>query len=188
MYICANGDHSAALAADGQLYTWGRGFLGSIDEHYPKKFPSFLRFSQVALGWNHALVIADDDVYMLGGRHHGMLASQQANLEQQTSVSTASCSGSIESSPQPYLQRVSCLEGEKIAHIAAGAEHSALVTERGTIMTWGWGEHGQLGLGDTDDRTCPNTVYIKYIESTDSTRIRVHCGSGFTFVVKLACS
>lgn len=42
--------------------------------------------------------------------------------------------------------------------IAAGAEHTAAVTEDGDLYGWGWGRYGNLGLGDRDDRLIPEKV------------------------------
>ena len=42
--------------------------------------------------------------------------------------------------------------------IAAGAEHTAAVTEDGDLYGWGWGRYGNLGLGDHDDRFVPEKV------------------------------
>lgn len=45
------------LQADGRAYTWGRGFPGFSDAHSPVELPSLLPIKQIALGWNHALVL-----------------------------------------------------------------------------------------------------------------------------------
>ncbi|CAL9187518.1 unnamed protein product [Musa hybrid cultivar] len=180
--IHANGDHSAALSASGQLYLWGRRFSGNVDNHIPQIAPLSLRISQVALGWNHALVMADGFVYMLGGSRHGLLAeTQKVNLVEHGLPTLASCTTS-NGSPLT-LERVPCLD-EKVVSIAAGAEHSALVTEKGSVMTWGWGEHGQLGLGDTSDQTRPQEVKLDCNGSFLWTQFAVYCGSGFTIVAK----
>ncbi|KAJ6844641.1 ultraviolet-B receptor UVR8 isoform X2 [Iris pallida] len=182
LHICANGDQSAALSADGQLYTWGRGFGGrSLAVHSPRILTSSMRFSYVALGWKHALLLADGELYMLGGNRHGMLSrSQEATVEGQPSISPVQYTSEVAST----LERVPCNFGEKAVCIAAGAEHSALVTEEGKVFTWGWGEHGQLGLGNTDDQISPQIVNIGYRRPICDAQIRVYCGSGFTFVVK----
>lgn len=46
-----------SILADGHLYTWGRGFNRHSDTTTPQCLPSSLHFTQVALGWNHALVL-----------------------------------------------------------------------------------------------------------------------------------
>ena len=42
--------------------------------------------------------------------------------------------------------------------IAAGSEHSLAVTKHGQVFAWGWGEHGQLGLGHQHDVCCPSQI------------------------------
>lgn len=42
---------------DGHLYVWGRSFHGAPDVYRPHRVTADLVFSQVALGWNHALVL-----------------------------------------------------------------------------------------------------------------------------------
>ncbi|KAA8529475.1 hypothetical protein F0562_033726 [Nyssa sinensis] len=178
--IHANGDHSAALSADGNLYTWGRGFSGSSDAYYPQCLTSSLSFTQAALGWNHALLSTarDGEVFMLGGNHHGVLSDSQ----KMTPVKHLS-----EDSKGAIMEKIAGFDGIKILQIAAGAEHSALVTENGLIMTWGWGEHGQLGLGNTDDETSPQVVRLDPNPPNKLTTSKIYCGSGFTFVVKTHC-
>lgn len=56
-------------------------------------------------------------------------------------------------------------------------------TEGGKILTWGWGEHGQLGLGNTCDEPSPQTVRLSSSRTNQSTVFRVYCGSGYTCVV-----
>ncbi|XP_020081028.1 ultraviolet-B receptor UVR8-like isoform X1 [Ananas comosus] len=170
--LFANGDHSAALTANGELYIWGRGFSGASNDLHPRLLHSSLRISQVALGWHHAIVLADGEVYMLGGyRHWAASGSHVVNPVRHQSVPSAPCAAV---SDVRTLEKVSCLDGERVVQIAAGAEHSALLTERGKIMTWGWGEHGQLGLGNTDDQTFPQIVNIPNRRSFAST-LGIYC-------------
>ncbi|XP_059447444.1 ultraviolet-B receptor UVR8-like isoform X2 [Corylus avellana] len=146
--ITANGDHSAALSVDGHLYTWGRGFSGTPDAHFPQCLLSSFLFTRAALGWNHALALTNPR-------------------------------GAI-------LEKVSGLDALKIVHVAAGAEHSAVVTENEEIKTWGWGEHGQLGLGNTCDQTSPQAVSLSNNPKETAT-FKVFCGSGFTYAIQNPC-
>ncbi|KAG9448573.1 hypothetical protein H6P81_008538 [Aristolochia fimbriata] len=183
--IHANGDHSAALCANGCLYTWGRGFSGGSCVQIPRRLSTALKFSQVAIGWNHVLLLTvDGAVFMLGGTHHGMLAQpQQESRSEEAAIKNLPSTTSSEACSSPILAEVPGLAGKKIQFISAGAEHSALVTEDGLIMTWGWGEHGQLGLGDTQDQTSPQTVPLADAPSSLRTESHVYCGSGFTFAL-----
>ncbi|GLT98353.1 hypothetical protein SLE2022_158620 [Rubroshorea leprosula] len=174
--ISANGDHSAAISADGQLYTWGRGFGGTSDSHCPQLVPSSLCCSEASLGWNHALVLSGDgEVLMPGGTHHGVLSDpKKMNPPKHISANSG----------ESLLERVPSPDGMKVVQIAAGAEHSALVTDDGVIKTWGWGEHGQLGLGNTCDQTKPQTVRLDHEYPHKDTTLRVYCGSGFTYAIR----
>ncbi|XP_062160623.1 ultraviolet-B receptor UVR8 isoform X1 [Alnus glutinosa] len=171
--VTANGDHSAALSVDGHLYTWGRGFSGTPDAHFPQCLLSSFLFTSAALGWNHALALTSDgEVFMVGGNYHGVLG----DLEKMVLKQLSDPRGAI-------LEKVSVLDALKIVHIAAGAEHSAVVTENGEIKTWGWGEHGQLGLGNTCDQTSPQAVSLSS-NPNEAATFKVYCGSGFTFAIK----
>ena len=49
--------------------------------------------------------------------------------------------------------------------VAAGAEHTAAVTEDGDLYGWGWGRYGNLGLGDRNDRLVPERVTSASVRS-----------------------
>ncbi|XP_027187518.1 ultraviolet-B receptor UVR8 isoform X2 [Cicer arietinum] len=171
--IAANGDHSAALSVDGHLFTWGRGFKGFEDSHIPQSLNSTLKFTKATLGWNHGLAMTGEgEVYMLGGNHLGVLSDLHSVCQ----------ANQLTDSREANLEKVPGLDGTKVTDIATGAEHSVLVTDNGEIKTWGWGEHGQLGLGDADDRTSPVTVRVGY-DLDEAASTRVYCGSGFTFAL-----
>uniref|UniRef100_M4E7A9 RCC1-like domain-containing protein n=1 Tax=Brassica campestris TaxID=3711 RepID=M4E7A9_BRACM len=166
--IAANGDHSAAISANGQMFSWGRGFCGSPDVQTPHCFHSSLSFRDVALGWNHALLLtADGEVSKLGNTLNKQFKKQQVQVD----------------SSEPLLEKVAGFDGVKVVQIAAGAEHSAAITESGEVQTWGWGEHGQLGLGNTNDHNNPQLVSLGSIDQRTQ-ETKVYCGSGFTYVVR----
>ncbi|XP_038704342.1 ultraviolet-B receptor UVR8 isoform X5 [Tripterygium wilfordii] len=170
--ISANGDHSAALSVDGHLYTWGRGFSGTSDTCFPQRVPSAFPFTKVAVGWNHALVLTGGhEVFMLGGNRHGVLSDFE------------NTSAAKQSPGEATMEKVLGLEEVKVVEIAAGAEHSAIVTENGVIKTWGWGEHGQLGLENTSDQTNPQVVSLGH-DNLNKDTMKVYCGSGFTFAMR----
>ncbi|KAM0894961.1 hypothetical protein ACQ4PT_024124 [Festuca glaucescens] len=186
--LYANGDHSAALDESGQLYLWGRALVGERDDDQPRAaFPS-LSISQVALGWHHALVLSGGELYTIGAyRHqkHNPTLSENAVVQQLNLTTTSSTHHELSSISN--LEKVPPIEGEQVAQIAAGTEHSALVTDSGALFTWGWGEHGQLGLGDTCDQVVPQRVNLGGRSSGSSvSSLGVYCGSGFTIAVSLA--
>ena len=42
--------------------------------------------------------------------------------------------------------------------VAAGWYHSAAITAHGEVLTWGWGQYGQLGHGALGDELAPRRV------------------------------
>lgn len=185
--IYANGDHSAALDESDQLYIWGRALVGEHDDDQPRAVFSSLSISQVALGWHHALVLSAGELYTIGAyRHQKRDPPVSANAVAQQLNPTATSSTHDESFSLSNLEKVPSIHGEQVVKIAAGTEHSALVTDKGAVFTWGWGEHGQLGLGDPCDQVVPQRVNIGDKRSCSSASLGVYCGSGFTIAVDLA--
>ncbi|TKW17094.1 hypothetical protein SEVIR_5G343100v4 [Setaria viridis] len=181
--IYANGDHSAALDEYGHLYIWGRALIGQHDNDQPwSVFPS-LSISQVALGWHHALLLSGGELFTIGVyRHQKCDHPVPGNVVGQQSKTSATSSSHDGSSSVSTLEKVPCIDGEEVVQIASGTEHSALVTGSGSVFTWGWGEHGQLGLGDTSDQVVPQRVNLTVSPGSRG----IYCGSGFTIAVDLA--
>ena len=68
---------------------------------------------------------------------------------------------------------IEALNGLRIRDIAAGSNHSAAVTSSGELYTWGLGEYGRLGHGDTQTQLVP-----KRVEALLGQRVvQVSCGS-----------
>ncbi|KAK9289798.1 hypothetical protein L1049_007958 [Liquidambar formosana] len=61
--------------------------------------------------------------------------------------------GSMSSLPQ-----VPKVPGSYVKGIACGGRHSAVITDAGALLTFGWGLHGQCGQGSTNDLMKPTCV------------------------------
>ncbi|XP_057475141.1 ultraviolet-B receptor UVR8-like isoform X1 [Actinidia eriantha] len=48
--------------------------------------------------------------------------------------------------------------GSYVKSIACGGRHSAVITDAGALLTFGWGLYGQCGQGSTDDELSPTCV------------------------------
>ncbi|CAN8279462.1 unnamed protein product [Cochlearia groenlandica] len=48
--------------------------------------------------------------------------------------------------------------GSYVKRIACGGRHSAVITDTGALLTFGWGLYGQCGQGSTDDEISPTCV------------------------------
>jgi RCC1 and BTB domain-containing protein len=64
--------------------------------------------------------------------------------------------GGLKNVHEPVL--VEALLREKVVDISAGDNYSGVVTEKGEVYTWGFGNEGQLGHGDKSDQFMPRRI------------------------------
>ncbi|KAJ7564508.1 hypothetical protein O6H91_02G020300 [Diphasiastrum complanatum] len=168
------------LSRDGELLTWGSS----------KCSQSGLESRiQGAVSYDPSLT-NPDFTYPEENQTRGNSEEQSLNLsclkKNDISLDDRYSVNAQSNSARPRIWRVQGLEGIKVVQIAAGAEHFALVSDFGAVMTWGWGEHGQLGFGTDNDQGFPHEVCFdgspNHAKSACS--IRVCCGSGFMFTIK----
>lgn len=74
---------------------------------------------------------------------------------------------------------VEALLQHKALVVTAGYHNNLVLTEGGEVWSWGWGAHGQLGLGDTQDRELPTTIP----QLSDLDVIALSCGDRHSFAV-----
>ncbi|CAN8066050.1 unnamed protein product [Agarophyton chilense] len=75
-----------------------------------------------------------------------------------------------------------CVESlikHKAVAITAGYHNNLVLTEDGEVWSWGWGAHGQLGLGDTKDRDVPTIIPELSHESV----CYLSCGDRHSFAI-----
>ncbi|XP_064999733.1 ultraviolet-B receptor UVR8-like isoform X3 [Musa acuminata AAA Group] len=147
--VTCGADHTTAYSqSDDQVYSWGWGDFGrlghgnSSDVFSPQSIKALqgLKIKQIACGDSHCLAVTmDGEVQSWGRNQNGQLGL-----------------GTTEDSLIP--QKIQAFLGICVKMIAAGAEHTAAVTEDGDLYGWGWGRYGNLGLGDRNDRLIPEKV------------------------------
>ncbi|KAH3743476.1 ADPribosylation factor subfamily protein [Pelomyxa schiedti] len=145
--VAAGSKHTLALSTEGALYTWGFGLQGQLGngDYCSKVSPESVTFfqgstvTQIACGDSHSLVVNEC----------GMLFSFGENSKGQLGL------GDNANRNIPCLVAI-----DGIAQIAAGctASHSIAVTKKNSVYSWGSNEHGQLGLGDTLNRSTPTEI------------------------------
>ena len=118
-----------------------------------------LRVAQVAAGKQHSLALTEAGVYAWGDNRFGQLGVGKA-------VARSSTPRLV-----PGLGRA--------VGVACGQFHSLARDEEGRVMTWGWGVHGQLGLGGIEDSGRPMLV-----RALANHRV-VHIGAGYAHSVML---
>lgn len=93
----------------------------------------------ISCGHCHTLAITNNGIYAWGASQFGQLGL-----------------GKVLQCSSPEL--VTSLAQETIVDAVAGQYHSVALTADGRIFTWGWGVHGQLGHGSTDEKATPTLV------------------------------
>ena len=152
--LAAGNSQSMALASDGTVYTWGWNQYGQLGNGTTtnSRIPVAVVttgtplagkiISQIAAGNAHALAMTDDGtVYTWGWNQYGQLGNN--------STINSSLPVIVKTTGTP-------LAGKMITQIASGGSPNSLVLANdGTMYTWGWGQHGQLGNGTigTDAKT-----------------------------------
>ena len=152
--LAAGNSQSMALASDGTVYTWGWNQYGQLGNGTTtnSRIPVAVVttgtplagkvVSQIAAGNAHALAMTDDGtVYTWGWNQYGQLGNN--------STINSSLPVAVKTTGTP-------LAGKIITQITSGGSPNSLVLANdGTMYTWGWGQHGQLGNGTigTDAKT-----------------------------------
>ncbi|KAB1210505.1 Ultraviolet-B receptor UVR8 [Morella rubra] len=141
----------------------GHGNSSDLFTPQPIKALHGLRIKQIACGDSHCLAVTmEGEVQSWGRNQNGQLGL-----------------GTTEDSLVP--QKIQAFQGVSIRMVAAGAEHTAAVTEDGELYGWGWGRYGNLGLGDRNDRLVPEKV-----SAVDGQKmVKVACGWRHTISVSL---
>lgn len=154
--ISAGRDHTIVVATDlingmDEVYTFGSGDCGQLghgdirDRRLPERVNFFVgrTIKSVSAGHSHTLVVTTDaqgrdEIYAFGSGEHGRL-------------------GHGDTRDQLLPRRVDALAGKNITAINAGYNQTVIVAD-GQVYTFGNGEDGQLGHGDTRNQLLPRRV------------------------------
>jgi len=136
--VASGGAHTAVVAQDGTLYTFGlndHGQLGhSAEEPFcdePREVLIPEAVTAVACGHYHTLALAESGrIWAFGNNCEGQLG-----LGKQPGDAV----------PHPSLVRA--LDGAPIVEVCAGAEHSLARNSAGEVFSWGSAANGRLGHG-----------------------------------------
>ncbi|XP_022744996.1 ultraviolet-B receptor UVR8-like isoform X3 [Durio zibethinus] len=150
--IACGGRHSAVITDAGALLTFGWGLHGQCGQGSTNDLLrptcvsslSGIQVLGVAAGlWHTVCIAVDGQVYAFGGNQFGQLGT-----------------GAEQAETSPKQLDAASLEGKHAKMVSCGARHSAILTDDGQVLSWGWNKYGQLGLGDTMDRNIPAQVAI----------------------------
>ena len=116
------------------------------------------------MDWSAALTHSGD-VYTWGNNHNGQLGTSDQRRRLVPTVVTA--------------LRKAGNKHARIVDISCGGHHAACISSTGRVYAWGCNNHGQLGVGDRDDRATP--IFIHKLRKTRI--MQIGCGWRHTIVL-----
>ncbi len=147
------GYHTVALGEDGTVWAWGWNWYGQLgdgttsDSNTPVQVKDFKDVAAVSVGYGHTVALKKDGtVWTWGYNRKGQLGN-----------------GTSDEGSHPVPTQVKNLSD--VTAIAAGREHTVALKKDGTVWAWGYGSWGQLGDGNTADKSVP----VQVIEDIDPT-------------------
>uniref|UniRef100_A0A3B3ZIR2 RCC1-like domain-containing protein n=1 Tax=Periophthalmus magnuspinnatus TaxID=409849 RepID=A0A3B3ZIR2_9GOBI len=162
VHVACGSTYSAAVTADGELYTWGRGNYGRLghsseDQTTPLLVTALkgLKVVDVACGSGDAqtLAVTENQVWSWGDGDYGKLGR-----------------GGSDGCKTPKL--VEKLQDLDIVKVCCGSQFSVALTKDGQVYTWGKGDNQRLGHG-TDE----HVRYPKFLDSLQKKVVDIAVGS-----------
>lgn len=169
--------HAMVLTVSNELYSWGSGSYGALgfgsrdDKMRPEKLNIFdhkgnlFPITQICCGKFHSMALTDrKNIYTWGEGSHGRLGHGDYCLDDQL-----------------YPKEIYTLSQRKPIFISAGESHSAAITEKNNLYTWGNGGFGRLGHGADNSESAPKLV--QDLSADEMKVVYVSCGTFHTIVV-----
>ena len=158
VFVCAGEAHSACLDSEGRLYTWGTGSYGRLgsgqesDQHVPAVIEALgkIKMMTVSCGAFHTCAISlEGEMYVFGGGLYGKLGIE----------SDKNCILPVKVSGNDQVS------GSSFTQVACGTFHTVAVNEQGMCLSWGFGGHGRLGNGSSEQVNKPSPVQGGFLKS-----------------------
>lgn len=136
--------HSLAVCNSGEVYAWGAGEFGQLgnNSRYDRSLPERVKFSEdlkvqkLDAGKNHSVILTDQGfLYSFGEDNLGQLGLRRKKkiVEVPTIVS--------------YMTH------KTVSNVACGTFHTVILIDPYYVFTTGNNKFGQLGLGETSDKS-----------------------------------
>ena len=170
-YIATGESHSAILSLTPRLYVYGKNYFGQLgvnNSQYiynPRKIElsEKIKISKVICGGDHSLLLTEDNVlYSWGLNIFGQLGlGDYLNKK-------APCKVELHTASMGNLAK-----NEVVIDIAAGAQHSMILTSKNKIYTCGYAANSSLGYETTDDINIFRQVELVAVKSQIN---KIACG------------
>ncbi|KAK9920599.1 hypothetical protein M0R45_029150 [Rubus argutus] len=128
-----------------------------------------VRITTVAAGGRHTLALSDmGQVWGWGYGGEGQLGLG-SRMKMVSSPHLIPCIDPSVSGKDRFcaVSQGSKFPGSYVKEIACGGRHSAVITDAGALLTFGWGLYGQCGQGSTKDQ-----LKVTRVDSLSDTRVK----------------
>jgi alpha-tubulin suppressor-like RCC1 family protein len=165
--IAAGGLHTCALLLDGRVMCWGENDQGQVGNGQrgnpvatPVAVPLMSAAKEIAVGGGHtcAILMANGSVTCWGFNSNGQLGVGMDGAMLPFSTAPVVVHG------QNNMGTLS-----NVKHISANANFTCAITNGGTVLCWGQGNHNQLGNGAAGDSSVP--VMVTAVGATATTGV-----------------
>ncbi|KAL5167466.1 Ultraviolet-B receptor UVR8 [Glycine soja] len=177
--VACGREHTAAIASDGSLFTWGANDFGQLGDgtEERRKLPEKVKqlesefVKSVSCGAHCSACIAEPH------ENDGTISTRRLWVWGQNQGSNLPRLFWGAFKPNTIIREVSC-----------GAVHVVALSEEGLLQAWGYNEYGQLGRGVTCEGlqgACIISSYAKFLdEAPELVKIaKVSCGEYHTAVI-----
>ncbi|KAL1562339.1 RCC1 domain-containing protein rug3, mitochondrial [Salvia divinorum] len=153
-HIATSGTHTAAITKSGKLYIWGRdegdGRLGLGPGRGPDFAGGLGTPTEVKAMPEPVAAVSCGGFFTMALTEGGQLWNWGANSNYE--LGRGDKIGGWKPQPVPSLKDV------RLVQIASGGYHSLALTDKGEVLSWGHGGHGQLGHSSLHSRKVPEPV------------------------------
>lgn len=141
--IGAGGSASFAIKSNGDVAVWGTGPLGLAGTSRrltPTPVPGLSNVEQVSVGGHGLARTTAGEVWFWGTNFYGQAGD-----------------GTISGS---FFTPVQVAGPQQVTGIAVGGAHSVALRADGTVLAWGQGHSGQIGIGPVPSQSVPTVVAL----------------------------
>jgi alpha-tubulin suppressor-like RCC1 family protein len=173
--IAAGESHSLVLCSDGTLAAWGSNNSGQLGIGNSSTSNSIV---PVAVATNGALAGKTATAIAAGSAHNLALCSDGTLVAWGAGNNGQLGNGGADSKNTPFeVTRSGALAGKTVTSIAAGVAHSFALCSDGTLVSWGFNDHGQLGNNSTVNSLVP--VAINSFGVLSGKSVTAICAGGY---------
>ncbi|XP_077216789.1 regulator of chromosome condensation (RCC1) family protein [Tasmannia lanceolata] len=177
--IACGREHTAAVASDGSLFTWGSNDFGQLGDGTEdgKKHPKKVKLLQTEFVKSVAC-----------GAHCTAAIAEPRENDGTVSTSRLWVWGQNQGSNYPRLYWGDFTPNTIVRQVSCGSVHVVALSEDGLVQAWGYNEYGQLGRGFTCEGLQGARVLNAYARFLDEAPelvkiIQVSCGEYHTAAI-----